>query len=326
MDFSIVVRKYLLSFVRLVQTKRYVFESAPGTIAQSLEWQEMAEFLSKYGTNKMIAGDYRKFDKKMSPLFMLAAFDIIIDLCEFSGKYTPEDILVLRGIACDTSYPLVDFNGDLVQLYGSNPSGHPLTVIINGLVNCLYMRYAYYKLDPNGVSDTFRDNVALMTYGDDNVAGVSGHVPWYNHTSVSGVLGSIGIDYTMPDKTAISIPYVPFSQVSFLKRTWSWDDEMKCYLAPLEHSSLEKSLMVWVRSKTISQEEQVIAVLTSVNREYFFYGRKAYDKRQHILLEVVEKMDLSMWVVSSTFPTWDQLCDEFYHNSKHVNLKPIPRN
>lgn len=320
MDFSIVVRKYLLSFVRLVQTKRYVFESAPGTIAQSLEWHEIAKFLTKFGKSRMIAGDYRKFDKKMSPLFMMAAFDIIIDLCEFSGKYSPEDIKIIRGIACDTSYPVIDFNGDLVQLFGSNPSGHPLTVIINGLVNCLYMRYAYYKLDPGETEDTFVDNVALITYGDDNAAGVSSKVPWYNHSSIASELGKLGIDYTMADKEAVSVPYIPFSQITFLKRTWMWNKEIGCYLAPLEHDSIEKMLMVWVKSKTISQEEQILAVVTSANREYFFYGREVYNKRQAILADVINKLELSMWVVPSTFPSWDQLCDEFRYNSRHVKL------
>jgi hypothetical protein len=40
-DWTIVVRKYMLSFTRLVQNERLAFESAPGTIAQSIEWQEM---------------------------------------------------------------------------------------------------------------------------------------------------------------------------------------------------------------------------------------------------------------------------------------------
>lgn len=46
LDWSIVVRKYCLSFIRVIQNERYTFEAAPGTVAQSLERQEMYEYLS----------------------------------------------------------------------------------------------------------------------------------------------------------------------------------------------------------------------------------------------------------------------------------------
>ena len=41
-DWSFVVRKHLLSFVRLVQNNKFVFETGVGTVAQSLEWQEIS--------------------------------------------------------------------------------------------------------------------------------------------------------------------------------------------------------------------------------------------------------------------------------------------
>jgi hypothetical protein len=96
----------------------------------------------------MIAGDYAAFDKSMPPSIILAAFDILIWMCGKAG-YTHDDLQICKGVAMDTAFPLVDFNGDLIQFFGSNPSGHPLTVIINGLANSLYMRYCYYQTNPN---------------------------------------------------------------------------------------------------------------------------------------------------------------------------------
>lgn len=287
-------------------------------IAQSTEWHDLGVYLTQFGSDRMIAGDYRKFDKKMSPLFLMAAFDIIIDICESSHLYSAEDMAIIRGIAVDTSYPLVDFNGDMVQFYGSNPSGHPLTVIINGLVNCLYMRYVYYLLNPNQECTSFKDNVALMTYGDDNVANVSKRIPWYTHTTVSQAFKTIGIDYTMADKSEVSIPYIPFSEVSFLKRTWVWNDETKCWLAPLDPESFDKMLMVWVRSRSITQEEQVIAVVTTALREYFFYGREVYDAKFKLFKELITSLELELWLEKSTFRSWDDLYSEFLSNSEKI--------
>jgi hypothetical protein len=182
-DWSFVVRKYLLSFVRVLQRNRFVFEAAPGTNAQSLEWQEIRNHLTKFGEDTMVAGDYAAFDKTMPPCIILAAFEIMATICKEAG-YTPEDLRVVQGIAEDTAFPLVDFNGDIVEFFGSNPSGHPLTVIVNSLANSLYMRYCYTVLSPQKSCTDFQDNVALMTYGDDNVMGVSPKAPFFNHTAI----------------------------------------------------------------------------------------------------------------------------------------------
>lgn len=113
------------------------------------------------------------------------------------------------------------------------------------------------------------------------------------------------------------MPYIPISTASFLKRTWKFDEELKEYLCPLEHESIEKSLMVWTRSKTICWEEQAIAVISSAAREYFFYGRKAYQKRSELLKELVTSLGIENYLLfdrngnSITFPTFDSLVEQF---------------
>eukprot|EP00918_Siedleckia_nematoides_P082427 GHVU01180641.1.p1 GENE.GHVU01180641.1~~GHVU01180641.1.p1 ORF type:complete len:820 (-),score=53.76 GHVU01180641.1:187-2559(-) len=309
-DWSIVVRKYLLSVVRVIQRNRFVFESAPGTIAQSPEWGGIYEYLTKFGKDTLVAGDYSKFDKRMPPVCVMGAFRIIEQLCAKAG-YTDKDLLVIRGIAYDTAYPLIDFNGDLVEFYGSNPSGHPLTVIINSLVNCIYVRFSYMKLNPMNECLSFRRNVALMTYGDDNAMGVSVDIPWFNHTSLAKNLMEHGIKYTMADKEAKSIPYISIDQVSFLKRTWRWNDEVNNYLCPLEEASINKMLTVCVKSRTISSVHQSMAVMSAAVQEYFNYGKLVFNERRDYFLRVVEEKDWLNYVETSTFPTWEDMVARF---------------
>jgi hypothetical protein len=309
-DWCIVNRKYLLSVIRLVQNNRYLFESAPGTVAQSLEWEEMRDYLTQFGDNRMVAGDYAKFDKRMSSLMIMASFDIIISICKAAG-YSQEELQVVHGLAVDTAYPTVDFNGDLIEFYGSNPSGHPLTVIINGLANSLYMRYCYHILNPDNETKTFKQNVALMTYGDDNVMGVHPRVPFFNHTAIQNTLQKIDIKYTMADKEAESIPYIHIDNVSFLKRTWRYDRDIGFYVCPLEHDSIEKMLLINVQSRTITPEAQAIAVISTALREYFWYGKHVFNEKTHLMVELVSTCDLHIYVQESTFPTWEKLRDEF---------------
>jgi hypothetical protein len=306
-DWIIVVRKFYLSFIRVMMRNKLVFESAPGVVVQSKEWSELYHYLTRFGTETMVAGDYKAYDKRMSPVFMMAAFDIIIELCKLSRNFDDEEIQIMRGIATDTSYPLIDFNGDLIQFNGSNPSGHPLTVVINCIVNSLYMRYAYHVLNPQRECVTFQKNVALLTYGDDNALGVHPDCHWYNHTSISKAFEQMDIVYTMADKSAESVPYLSIAQISFLKRTWRFDSHVGDYLAPLDHESIEKSLMTWVRSKTICKEEQCIAIISSAIREYFFYGKDTFLRRRRMFVELIEKLNLQLYQTDSTLPTYEEL-------------------
>lgn len=323
-SFSLVVRKYLLSACRLVQTNRFAFESAPGTIAQSPEWGDIYTYLTSHGENQIVAGDYSKFDKRMSAMLILLAFEILIDLCKISGNYTDDDVKILWGIAYDTAFPNVDFNGDLVEFYGSNPSGHPLTVIINGLVNSLYVRYCYLNLNPNKDLSNFKDLVKLMTYGDDNIMGISPTIPWFNHTAISRFLGSVDIGYTMADKEAESVPYINIKDATFLKRGWRFDDDVGGWLCPLDHESIEKSLMVCVRSKSLWAGEQNVEIVSSAMREYFFYGRDIYEQKKILFLNMLNNVNCShcnpvlgehkiaFHIKESTFPEWRSFYDKFH--------------
>jgi hypothetical protein len=316
-DWSIVVRKYLLNMVRVLQLNKYVFESAPGTIAQSIEWQQIYEYLTKHGEDRIVAGDYKSFDKRMSPKLILLAFDILKALAKKSGKYSTEELRVIDGIAVDTAFPFVEFNGDFVQFFGSNPSGHPLTVVINGLVNSLYVRYCYYQLNPEKECLSFRKNVSLMTYGDDNIMGVSKNAPWFNHTTIAEELARNGVVYTMADKEADSVAYVNIREASFLKRSWKWDKDVQAFLCPLDHESIEKSLTVWVASKSVVWQEQILDIMSSAVREYFFYGKETYLQKKDMFLNLIKEHDLEEWTWDNLLPSYEQLKDEFWNHSKH---------
>lgn len=313
-DWSIVVRKKLLSFVRLVQKNKYVFEACPGTVAQSAEWGVLRDYLTHFGEDQIIGGDYGSFDKKMLAAFVLSAFEIIVQIHRAAG-YSEEELREIMCIGEDTAFPLVDINGDLVMFYGTNPSGHPLTVIINSLVNALYMRYCYRVLNPAAEVASFKKSVHLMTYGDDNGMGVSTEIPWFNHTAIQTVLADIGVEYTMADKESESVPYIHINDFSFLKRRWVWNEEIKNWACPLEEESIIKSLTVWVPSGSIDKYKQMIAVIASAVSEYFFYGRERFEKERAFLMNVVSEEPYSLYVTESTFPTYDQLVERFHRAS-----------
>jgi hypothetical protein len=324
-DFSIVMRKHLLPFVRLLQMNKFVFEAGPGTVTQSIEWSHFFQYLTQHGTDRIIAGDYGKFDKRMVAQFILAAFRVIANILAEAG-HDSDEVKIIDCIAHDVAFPVVNFKGDIVEFFGSNPSGQPLTVVINSIVNSLYMRYAYCGVRADGRDDCedFKEKVALMTYGDDNTMGVSVSAPWFNHTAIQNELATIGVEYTMADKQAESRPYISISECSFLKRTWRWEPELEAFAAPLEEDSLLKSLTVWVPSRTIDKYAQMVAVISAANSEYFFHGRALFEERRSFFQRVLAEQPYSLYVGDSTLPDWDTLKQRFRQASQEFKSVPIP--
>jgi len=316
---SIVVRKQLLPFVRILQKNKFVFEAGPGTVTQSREWELIYEFLTMFGEDQIVAGDYGKFDKHMIADFVLAAYEVIANLYRRAG-FSILEVRKLLSIGTDTAFPLCNINGDILEFFGTNPSGHPLTVVINSIVNCLYMRYAYTILNPKHTCEDFKKFVSLFTYGDDNAMGVSKLIPWFNHTAIQKVLASIGVEYTMADKESESVPYINIRDCSFLKRKWVYDSEVGAYLAPLDEESIIKSLTMWVPSSTIDKYSQMVAVISSANNEYFFHGREIFQKHHDYFKQLLEQEPYKFYVSESTLPTFDQLIERFHRASEALGF------
>jgi len=312
-DWSVVVRELFLSHVRLIQNFKFEFECAVGTVAPSEEWTELYELLTKFGVDRIVAGDYKDYDKRMPPVLVKEAFRILIVLAEKSGNFSPEQIRAMWCVCNDTAYPLIDFNGDLITFWGSNPSGHPLTVIINSIANSLYMRYAF---EANGYDlSIFSDNVALVTYGDDNAMSVSKRCDNFNHTTIQKALADVGVVYTMADKESASVPYVNIADITFLKRGWRWDEENRVYLAPLEEASIVKSLCVMVKSKSITPSEQISEIIRSAQMEWWHYGEDVFKSRTKMLNELIITAKLEDYFREVPLRTFGALWKQFYECS-----------
>jgi hypothetical protein len=191
--------------------------------------------------------------------------------------------------------------------HGSNPSGHPGTVQINSIVNSLYMRYCFVVLgEEHGFTiKDFRKHVALITYGDDNVMGVSDDVPWFNHTSIAATLADVGITYTMADKEAESVPYITIDEVSFLKRKWVWEEDLGDFACPLDINSIHKMLMYRTMGND-TEEQQLANQIRSAHGEFFYHGREVFKEHDQFLRDLLVEFELHEYVDPDSLPTWDE--------------------
>jgi hypothetical protein len=248
---------------------------------------------------------------------MFAAFKILINVAKMSGNYDEEDIKIMEGIASEVCSPTYDYNGVLLQFFGSNPSGHSLTVVINSLVNSLYLRYCYYEIGARQRTwlgkpiklPLFKQVVAALTYGDDNIMSVSKGYDWFNHTALADEFASCGIKYTMADKEAKSIPFIRGAEASFLKNYAVMDPELGIYRAKCEENSIQKILHAHVKSDCMSENEHGQESLVNAMDKYFGHGREVYGFRREQLIKVAQKND--MVNVIPKLLTYDEQIERF---------------
>jgi len=290
---TLVTRMLLLSFIRVVQMNKFIFEQAPGVEAQTSEWEDIYKYLAQMSEGKnAIFGDYSSYDATFVTSAFCAAFDLIIDFHKDVGA-NERHIRYLCCLKADVIYFMCNFHGDLVQFLGKNPTGVALTVIVNGIVNTIYMRYAWIMLHPayaecakltyserieeyTRICREFDDKVRLITYGDDNGLTVDDGHDWFNHSSISAGMAQFGVTYTMADKCAESKPYIHVDEGSFLKRRWVYDAQFGGRVCPLDPSSIYKSLM-WTRSgDVITPKATLAACCVSASYEWAWHGEERF--------------------------------------------------
>lgn len=312
-----VTRKELLSYTKIIQENKYISECAAGTIAQSCEWDNLYKYLTQFGKDRVFDGDYTKFDKGMESTMIIMVFYVITRVLKASGA-DEQYINRCWCIGYDLAFAVINYNGTLLQMCKGHVSGEALTVLVNSHCNSLYIRYAYLINHPNKTCRDFKKNIALMTYGDDFVGNVNKNCS-FNFRLLKKGLGDINIKVTPADKLAEDYDLMNIDQINFLKRTFRYEPELDKFVCPLDISSIRKSLMVIVKSKTISDHEQIVACIGSAIREYFWYGKERFEKEVSFLRNIVSMVpELQYYVMDCTFPTWDQLMESYKDISSKI--------
>jgi hypothetical protein len=312
---SILVRKYYLSIFKYIMEHPIEFECAVGVNAHGPEWSRLIKAMTKFGTERMIAGDYKAFDSTMCAMISLLGFKLMIEIAAWAG-YSPRQLAIMLAIATEVCYPVYEYNGEFVMYAGGNPSGHSGTVFINNFAGSLYYRVAYYALTPLGDETPLMHNVvSFLGYGDDNGCSVAEGYDWFNHTAIAQALGEYGVVYTMADKVAESVPYISLDDLEFLKRTPVWNEDYQLYMAPIKEASIMKSLHCVKFSKSLTKEEHAAACIVGAVSEYFQHGRAVYEDRIEKLRQVIQLSQIEAYIPDRRLPSFDEM--EYNYKKKY---------
>ena len=307
--FVIIVRQYYMPVIKFMQENSNVFKIAVGINASNWEWDRFVRNLSKHPN--WLDGDYSAFDKGMSRMEITIAIEFMISMAAIFGRYTEKDIRLMHAIKEDMVQALIDYDGSLITFMGGNPSGSPLTVIINCIVNVIRFVAAYITLVKR--YDFFKE-VELCTYGDDVVATVSDEAgDVYNFRTISEVYKSWNIAFTDASKSDVVQNFNVREDIQFLKRKFRFDSELNRYMAPLDEESIYKSMYIWNRSKSISKEDQLAQILESAHREFFQYGRDLFDNKRGFIEGLYARFS------NKQLPTYDEYLKAYQEQEENYS-------
>ncbi|AHI87751.1 polyprotein [Antheraea pernyi iflavirus] len=246
-QYTIAFKQYFGDFIASYQEARLSAEHGIGINVDSLEWSQVANYITTYGDN-IIAGDYKNFGPSLMLKCVEKAFDIIMNWYE---RYdNDEERQLIRRVLL--SEILHAQHLCLNVVYGvpcGIPSGSPITTPLNSLVNSLYLRCGWKSITNQNFS-TMHENVRILTYGDDVCINVSDmYKDIYNTETLSLFFKEYNIVFTDIDKSDVIIKYRNLNNVSFLKRSFILHPNSKfIFLAPIELQSIRKCVN-WITRK-----------------------------------------------------------------------------
>lgn len=288
-------------------TNPALYETAIGVNAESHEWEALIKATCKYGEDRIIAGDYKNYDQRMSSQVTMASMWILIELAKLAD-FDQETLEVMNTLASEVMFPVIYMNGDLFKLLNTTPSGHSLTTITNCEDNAIYLRMAYYALAMQRKLKhipLYHNVSALSTYGDDNFMSVRKNFEWYNHTAIAKFFKEFDVVYTMAIKDQESVPFISISDLQFLKRDVFKDKELNAYLAPLDEKSIFKSLQ-FVCDTEFTPEQSAATNIDNAISAYFQHGREKFEAVIPKLRKIVQDHSLEQFSVY-----WDKDYDFF---------------
>ncbi|APG78478.1 hypothetical protein 1 [Wenling crustacean virus 6] len=239
LDFVILCRQYMGKFkVAWTKERENLFHSV-GINPMSMEWANLYNKMKRktpYGND----ADFGRFDGNLRADFMEAAASVVIKSIVEMNDLDVNDENVLITLWDEIIRTIHVSRTNVSMTTHGNPSGNPMTTVVNCIVNLLYHWYAYRKITGNTSLESFENDVVFTCFGDDVLWATNGHENGMTFHAVADVMTELGQEYTTAAKEAASsASEKPIKELQFLKRSFSPISEIRI-LSPLEKESIEQ--------------------------------------------------------------------------------------
>ena len=298
-DLSVITRMYFGAFTLFFNKNRISNGSAVGVNPYSLEWHDIATRLLNFGSPQdecIGAGDFSRYDGSQKGDIHWLILDIINKWYN-DGPENAQIRTILWHEVTNSNHLIEDI---VVNWPNSLPSGHPLTILVNTMYNNIAFRCCWIRATENtdfSPSD-FEKYIFLIAAGDDNLFSVHPEVrDIFNEVTLSGFMKEFGLTYTNETKTQSIELLRKIDSVEFLKRGFSYSQELARYIAPLRLSVvLEIPMWTKVKESAIIVEDNVDQSL----RELSFHGREIFEKYEPLISQAL-KDEYNEWPKTTSY-------------------------
>lgn len=283
-NFTVLFRRYFLTFLAACAHFRIENESAVGTNVYSPDWGLIARKLSRKGRT-VVAGDFSNFDGSLNPQILWSVFDVI------DGWYGPSNSLERRTLWREIVFSIHSCRGNLYHWTHSQPSGCPATAMVNTIYNSIAVRLVWLLVVPKPWKNmkAFNEHVSMVAYGDDNVINISDEASEiFNQLTITEGFAQIGMTYTDEAKTGKIVLGRTLEEVSFLKREFVLEGFH--WKAPLDINTIDE-IPKWIRNSP-SDEQATVDNIESAQVEWALHGKEIFEHRKRMMDEACAKANI----------------------------------
>jgi len=286
---------YLKAFIGL--------NHAVGVNPNSKAWEAIYNHINAHPN--VFDMDFSNYDKHLHGELMSMVFTIIREVIQ---RKAPDGWDLARQVCASESINtyVIDYS-TIYRTTRGNKSGEYLTTVVNCIANDILSFYTWIKTTGNYSLSDFRDNVSLVTFGDDKLESVSDeYAEKYNYFTAKVVMESIGHIITPGAKDGIERKFCDILSAQFLKRGFAeWEGMI---VAPLLKRSIE-SPFVWTTIE-LSEFSIWLELVRSQLLEAVVYGKEYYNEFREKLMKC-QSNELVSHLASLLSTTYDDMVAKY---------------
>jgi hypothetical protein len=288
-DFTINGRRYFLPAFASMMEANTDIGIAVGMDPFSADAHKLVTYLQSVGY-RIIAGDYKKFDARISGEFFDMGCEAINMLYD-----DDEESQLFRRVWTSQLYQRWGIAGDLV--YGAfvgNPSGNPGTTMFNCMTGIFILMMAFIRLAEQydlskAHPEAFWAFTRPIVFGDDFLLAVSEECPWVTLPALIEVVKEFGMEMTPEDKTDVVEEWKPIERCTFLKCNFRYEDSM--WRMCLNKKTIQE-MTNWVSASTdptTTTHDKCIIALWMMS----WWGKEAFEPFREALIASLYDLHLS---------------------------------
>lgn len=312
-------RRYTMDFISALQSNNYECGVGIGMNVHGFDWSRLANKLLSMG-DRVCCGDYSGFGPGLDPELVLRAGEIVDEWYKhYAEDYTESDSRVRAILFEELAFSNEISVDSVIGTLCGSPSGNPMTVVVNSIVNLLYLILVWLDVFEStnlGTPVAFWENVCPIVYGDDLILTVNPEVEdLFNNITISQTLALYGITYTDADKSgniveSVSIDEATFLKCHFLKHCTRGPS---FWMAALEKPMIE-DMCNWIRKPCPDMQEASLANCKEAARLSYAWGREYH-------AEICDKL-VAFWRnknVDLQLESWDYVDAMYFGELKSVS-------